>query len=98
MMDKEQKEIELKKLEIEKAKIETEKAKVRADILRTVIIILIAIGTGIGTVLYRKYKTAFINDVFLVVLLTAGIVFGIFAINQWLRLSNKLKELERWKH
>ena len=44
-MDKEQKELELKKIEIEKL-------KVRADILRTVIIALLAIGTGIGTVLY----------------------------------------------
>ncbi len=85
------KEIELKKLEIEKL-------KVRADILRTTIIVLIAIGTGIGTVLYKKYRTGVINDVFLVALLTAGIVFGIFAINQWLNLSKKLKEIERWKH
>ena len=89
-MDKEQRELELKKLEIEELKI-------RADILRTVMITLIAIGTGVGTVLYKKYKTGFINDMFLIILLTTGIVFGIYAINQWLKLSSKLKELEKWK-
>ena len=89
-MDKDEKEFQLKKLEIEKL-------KVRADILRTVIITLLAVGTGIGTVLYKKYKTDFIDDVFLTVLLTTGIVFGIIAINQWLKLTNKMKELDKWK-
>ncbi len=89
-MDKEQKEIELKKLEVEKL-------KVRADILRTVIIALLAIGTGIGTVLYRKYKVEFIDDLFLAVLLTLGILFIGITLYQWIKITTKLKELDKWK-
>ncbi len=89
-MDKEQKEIELKKLEVEKL-------KVRADILRTVIIALLAIGTGIGTVLYRKYKVRFIDDLFLIVLLTLGILFIGITLYQWIKITIKLKELDKWR-
>ena len=89
-MDKEQKELELKKLEIEKL-------EVRADILRTVIIALLAIGTGIGTVLYRKYKVRLIDDLFLSVLLTLGILFIGITLYQWIKITTKLKELDKWK-
>ena len=89
-MNIEQKESELKKLEVEKL-------KVRADILRTVIIALLAIGTGIGTVLYRKYKVGFIDDLFLAVLLTLGILFIGITLYQWIKITTKLKELDKWK-
>ena len=78
-------------------KRKVEKLKVRADILRTVIIALLAIGTGIGTVLYRKYKVRFIDDLFLVVLLTLGILFIGITLYQWIKITIKLKELDKWR-
>ncbi len=52
-MDKEQREIELKKLEIEKAKIELEKLKIKEGLFRTLVIALLTVGAGIGTLTFK---------------------------------------------
>ncbi len=88
-MDKEQRELELKKLEIEKAKI-------LESYFRTLAIIVLTIGAGIGTLIQVIYPEVFTKKLLLIGLL---VVFFIFAFSFgfiWLKLQRKIKELEKW--
>ncbi len=85
-MEKEQKEIELKKLEIERLKI-------KEGLFRTLVIALLTVGAGFGTVLYKQYSLKTVNNFALVILGTVLIVFFIIAIGLWIDIRNKIKRL-----
>jgi len=87
-MDKEQKELELKKLEIEKA-------KVLEGLLRTITIMLLTIGAGIGTLIQNLYSDKNLKSFLLVFLATVFIVFSLVFIFVWIRLEKKIRELEK---
>ena len=87
-MDKEQKELELKKLEIEKA-------KVLEGLLRTITIMLLTIGAGIGTLIQNLYSDKNLKSFLLVFLATVFIVYSLVFIFVWIRLEKKIKELEK---
>jgi len=85
-MDKDQKELEFKKLEIEKLKI-------KEGLFRTIILIILTSGAGFGTVLYKQYSFTTINNFALVILGTVLVVFFLIAIGLWIDIKNKLKRL-----
>jgi len=89
-MDREQKELELKKLEIEKLKI-------KEGFIRTLAIILLTIGAGIGTVLkiIGVPKSWYIGVTSILAIVFAGIVL-IFII-ELIKFKKKVKEIEKWK-
>ena len=87
-MDKEQKELEIKKLELEKA-------KVLEGLLRTIAIMLLTIGAGIGTLMQKLYPDE-IKKFLLVILISLFIAFTILFIFIWIRLEKIIKELKRW--
>lgn len=89
-MDKEQKELEIKKLELEKA-------KVLEGILRTIAIMLLTIGAGIGTLMQKLYPDE-IKKFLLIILITLFIAFTILFIFIWIRLEKIIKELKKWIH
>ena len=92
------KEVELKKLEIEKAKVELEKVKVLEGYFRTLAIIVLTTGAGIGTLIKMIYPGVFTKKLLLIGLL---VVFFIFAFSFgfiWLKLQKKIKEMEKWIH
>jgi uncharacterized protein YacL len=84
-MDKE-KELELKKLEIEKLKI-------KEGLFRTIVLIILTVGAGFGTTLYKTYKEQIINEFVLVVLATIFVVFFFLGLSLWFSIRKKLKEL-----
>lgn len=91
-MDKDQKEIELKKLEIEKLKI-------KESLFRTLILIVLTAGAGIGAVIYQikfdffmKYMDLF-NFIFVIFLGGLTFTISIVAYFLWRNIKNKLKEL-----
>ena len=88
-MEKE-KELELKKLEIEKA-------KVLEGVLRTIVLIVLTLGAGAGTVLYRLYHSKGIDSLILAILSTFVIVFTILAISIYLKIKQILKGVDLWK-
>ena len=88
-MEKE-KELELKKLEIEKA-------KVLEGVLRTIVLIVLTLGAGTGTVLYRLYHSKEIDSLILAILSTFVIVFTILAISIYLKIKQILKGVDLWK-
>ena len=92
-MEKEQKEIELKKLEIEKLKI-------KEGLFRSLVIIVLTIGAGLGAVIYKtnielikQYNTT-IDMIFLILL--GSLLFSITIITffLWINIRRKLKELQ----
>ena len=89
-MDKEQKELEIKKLELEKA-------KVLEGLLRTIAIMLLTMGAGIGTLMQKLYPNE-IKKFLLVILISLFIAFTILFIFIWIRLEKIIKELKRWMY
>lgn len=89
-MDKEQKELEIKKLELEKA-------KVLEGLLRTIAIMLLTMGAGIGTLMQKLYPDE-IKKFLLIILITLFIAFTILFIFIWIRLEKIIKELKKWIH
>jgi len=89
-MNKEEKELELKKLEIEKA-------KVLEGVLRSIVLIILTLGAGAGTVLYRLYHLKEIDSLILAILSTFVIVFTILAISIYLKIKQILKRIDLWK-
>ena len=85
-MDKEQKELELKKIEIEKLKI-------KEGLFRTIVLIILTAGAGFGTVLYKQYSLKTVNNFALVILGTVLIVFFFIAIVLWFDIKTKIKRL-----
>ena len=83
-MDKEQKEIELKKLEIEKLKL-------LESYFKTLAFIILTIGAGLGTLLRLLYPNIFTIKFLLVILLTVFIVFVIPFVMVWIKLQKYLK-------
>ena len=87
-MDKEQKEIEIKKLN-------TEKAKVLEGQIRSLVLILLALGGGIGTLIvnFSKYE----NPELILSLIVIGVFVLAFvlwiAVDLWFRLEEIKK---RW--
>ncbi len=85
-MDKDQKEIELKKLEIEKLKI-------KEGIARTILIMILTVGAGIGTlanfieVPKLWYKGVFIGLILIFIIFSLLFLYLLFSIRK------KLKEL-----
>ncbi len=88
-MDKDQKEVELKKLEIEKAKI-------IEGYFRTLAIIVLTTGAGIGTLIQVIYPGTLTKKLLLIVLLTIFFIFAFSFGFIWLKLQRKIKELEKW--
>ena len=91
-MDKEQKELELKKLELEKLKI-------KEGLFRTLVLIVLTVGAGLGAVIYktklelvRQYQTI-IDAVFIVILTILLIFIAIITFYIWATIRKKLKEL-----
>ncbi len=89
-MDKEQKEIELKKLAIERA-------KVLEGILRTLVFGILTLGAGAGTIIYTLYNTKEVNLFLLSLLSTFIIVFSFLALWVYLDIKKTLKEVKKWK-
>ena len=89
-MEKEQREIELKKLEIERL-------KVREGFIRTLAIILLTIGAGIGTGLriINVPKGWYIGIVSLLGI--AFLIIGVIFIFEIINFKRKIKEFEKWK-
>ena len=85
-MEKEQIEIELKK-------IETEKLKIKEGIFRSLIFLIVAVATGIGTVMYQIYDKQTLNYLFLIVLSTILIITVFVASALYISIRKKLKEL-----
>ena len=88
-MDKDQKEIELKKLEVEKAKI-------IESYFRTLAIIVLTTGAGIGTLIQVIYPDILTKKLLLIVLLTMFFIFAFSFGFIWLKLQRKMKEFEKW--
>ncbi|WP_029522291.1 hypothetical protein [Persephonella sp. KM09-Lau-8] len=88
-MDNLQKEIELKKLEIEKLKI-------KEGFIRTLSIILLTIGAGIGASLkiidIPKLWYSYIIIMLGIIFLGIGLIFIIEVV----RFKKKIKELDKW--
>ncbi len=95
-MDKD-KEIELKKLEIEKAKVELEKVKIKEGFIRTLAIILLTIGAGIGASLkiLNVPKIWYLGITFILGIAFIGI--GVIFIFEVISFKRKVKEIEKWK-
>ncbi len=91
-MDKNQKELELKKLEIEKLKI-------KEGLFRSLIIVVLTIGAGIGTVLYNSKLELLIRyrvevDTALLIILGMLLLFmTTITYFMWSNIRRKLKEL-----
>ena len=84
-MDKNQKEIELKKLKIEKLKIQE-------GLFRTLIIIILTASAGLGTLHFKVFGSKFNKELY-GFLLFVIIVVSIFALWIWLSIRKKLKEI-----
>ena len=91
-MDKNQKELELKKLEIEKLKI-------KEGLFRSLIIVVLTIGAGIGTVLYNsklelliKYRVE-VDTALLIILGMLLLFITTITYFMWSNTRRKLKEL-----
>ena len=89
---KDDKELEFKKLEIEKLKI-------KEGLFRTLVLIVLTVGAGLGAVIYktklelvRQYKTI-IDAVFIVILTILLIFIAIITFYIWATIRKKLKEL-----
>ena len=91
-MDKEQKELELKKIEIEKLKI-------KEGLFRTLVLIVLTVGAGLGAVIYKtklgliKQYQVIIDTVFIIVLTISLIFIVIITFYIWTTIRKKLKEL-----
>ena len=89
-MDNLQKEIELKKLEIEKL-------KVKEGLTRTILILILTVGAGIGTLAKIIDIPNIWYEVVFVFLLVAFLTFSIYFLIIVITIRTKLKELEKWK-
>lgn len=91
-MDKDQKEIELKKLEIEKLKI-------KESLFRTLILIVLTAGAGLGTVFYQiklEILKPYINMINIIISILLGIIFlsvSIVSFFLWRNIKKKLEEI-----
>ncbi len=85
-MDKELKELELKKIEIEKLKI-------KEGLFRTIVLIILTVGAGFGTVLYKTYEKEIINKLSLILLGTALLVFFFISLSLWFSIRKKMREI-----
>ncbi len=90
-MDK-NKEIELKKLELEKRKIELEKLKIKEGLFRTLVIIVLTVSAGIGT-LNPKVVGSKLDPYLYGFLIFIDVIVLSFAFWIWLTIRKKLKEL-----
>ena len=84
-MDKDQKEIELKKIELEKLKI-------KEGLFRTLVIIVLTVSAGIGT-LNPKIIGDKLDKYIYYFLIFIDVVVLIFALWIWLSIRKKLREL-----
>jgi len=84
-MDKEQKELELKKIEIEKLKI-------KEGLFRTLVIIILTAGAGAGTLHFKVFGDKFNVFIYGFLLIIVGVI-SILALWFWLLIRKKLKEL-----
>ncbi|WP_297455479.1 hypothetical protein [Persephonella sp.] len=89
-MDNLQKEIELKKLEIEKL-------KVKEGLTRTILILILTVGAGIGTLAKIIDIPNIWYEVVFVFLLVVFLTFSIYFLIIVITIRTKLKELEKWK-
>ena len=89
-MDKDQKELELKKLEIEKLKI-------KEGFIRTLALILLTIGAGLGA----SFKIICIpKNWYIYIVIILGFIFagiGFLFILEVISFKRKIKEIEKWK-
>ncbi len=91
-MEKDQKEIELKKLEIEKLKI-------KEGLFRSLIVIILTVGAGFGAVLYKIRSEIFaqyINLINIALIIFFGVLIlslSIISYFVWRDIRKKLKEL-----
>ncbi|WP_457627281.1 hypothetical protein [Persephonella sp.] len=84
-------ELEIQRLVIEKKKLEIEKAKVLEGILRIVIIAILTLGAGAGTIIFRLYNTQLVNKIILTLILSLIISLSIFAVFLWMDIRKALK-------
>ncbi len=90
-MDKDQKEIELKKLEIEKLKI-------KEGLARTVLILVLTVGAGIGT-LSKVIKIPLLwYEVVFILLLIVFVGFSLYFLVILISIRKELKEFEQWNY
>ena len=87
-MDKEQREIEFKKLEIESL-------KVKADIFWTLVLITLTLGAGFFTVVFYFYgKPKKLLEFLIVIGGSLEIVFIFLSVIAYFKLTNKIKDIE----
>ncbi|EDP73542.1 hypothetical protein [Hydrogenivirga sp. 128-5-R1-1] len=87
--------MENKNIDIEILKLKVEKLKIRESFLRTLIIVIIAIGTAIG-VLVNKLDTLDYTNSDLIYPL--GIIFMaifLFIIYEFVKFRNEISEIEK---
>ena len=91
-MGKDQQEIELRKLEVEKLKI-------KEGLFRSLVIVVLTIGAGLGAVIYRaniKLIQKYSSLIDMVLLIILGVLlFSITVITffLWANIRKRLKEL-----
>jgi len=88
-MDREQREIELKKIELEKA-------KVIEGHLRTLALVILTLGAGAGTLIQFIYPDTEMKRFLLVIVLTLLVVFTPVFIFLWFKVLRKIREVEKW--
>ncbi|EDP74074.1 hypothetical protein [Hydrogenivirga sp. 128-5-R1-1] len=87
-MNKEQKEIELKKLEIENLKIKTE-------IFRILTFVSLTLGAGFFTIVFYLYgKAKKLLEFLIIIGGTLEIVFIFLSVVAYLKLMDKIKNIE----
>lgn len=89
-MDNLQKEIELRKLEIEKL-------KVKEGLARTILILILTVGAGIGTLAKIIDIPKIWYEIVFVFLLVVFLTFSTYFLIIVITIRMKLKELEKWK-
>ena len=81
----------------EEKKIESlrERLKLYSEILRNLVILLIAVAGGTVSLLFRLSNPVVIPLMFMGLILTVGILFGIFRLV--ITIRELLQELEKWE-
>jgi len=84
-------------LDREEKKIESlrERLKLYSEILRNLVILLIAVAGGTVSLLFRLSNPVVIPLMFMGLILTVGILFGIFRLV--ITIRELLQELEKWE-
>ncbi len=87
---------EKEKLEIEKRKLNIEKIKIKEGLFRTFSLILLTLGAGAGTLVYRMLKDKgiekMIDIAFFIILLTIMLIVVIINFRIWLSIRRHIKE------